>query len=137
QMGVDRGITSLEPLDLPREKLERPAFAFGVRELVDIGEVAGARDGQAHGVDDGLALFQVRVAKAGAGILNRFVVILGKRPTQGRPSAAGNSTASKVTSSARRSFSFQSASTWAANAGSASGRSSSASSSLHGGRFDS
>src|SRR5262249_59873334 len=88
EMAADLGVALAEPGDLAGEALDGPAGAGGAADLVDVGEVAGARHGDAQGVAHRLAPAQLGVAEAAVGALDGLVVVLGERPAHERCSSA-------------------------------------------------
>src|SRR5262249_38043480 len=87
---ADLGVALAQARDLAGEALDRPGVARRALDLVDVGEVAGARHRDAQRVERRLALAQLGVAEAGLRVLDRLVVILRQRPRHwGTPWASG------------------------------------------------
>ena len=83
QMLADLGIAVLQSRHFAGEALDGPPGAAGAVKFVNVGKVARARHGHAHGVGDNLPAAEFRIAERGLRVLNRFVVVLGKRPSHG------------------------------------------------------
>src|SRR5207244_4099351 len=85
QVAADLVVAYLEAGHRAREALDRPRGAGGgLAEVVDVGEVARARQRQSQGVRRDLGPAQLGVGEAGGRALHRLVVILGHGPRHGR-----------------------------------------------------
>src|SRR6185437_9823774 len=80
---ADGGVAFAQSGHLAGEALDGPVTAVGRAKLVDIGKIAGARDGDVQRVEDGIGVAQFVIAEAGPWVLNGFVVILRQWPTHG------------------------------------------------------
>jgi hypothetical protein len=83
QVLADLEVAFAQAGDFAGEAFDRPLAAAGAFELVNVGKVAGARHGQAHGIEHRLSALQFRISQGAGRSLNGFVVVLGIGPRHG------------------------------------------------------